>query len=81
MVIGFDLYRTELLLYKYIHSLNKPYNPSGAGYPDDWFFYQLFQVVSLIGVHPSTVRESVVYNKCDDLSAVYHLIVNNYKVS
>jgi len=39
------------------------------------------QVASLIGVHPAVVRDSVVLNKCDDLSAIYHLTLVNYKVS
>ena len=30
-----------------------------------------------MGVHPALVRDSVVHNKCDDLSSMYNLLIYN----
>ena len=41
----------------------------------------IVQVASLLGVHPTQVRDSVVHNKCDDLSSMYHLLLCNAKLA
>jgi len=38
------------------------------------------QVAALVGVHPAAVRDSVLQNKCDDLSSMYNLLLYNSKV-